>query len=398
MVPQPESDTSSTPPAHLLVVDDDDAIISLLQTILEPHYRVTATCDSLEALQLLSCQSFDLILTDINMPGVNGFQLLAAARALPAYAETPVVLISGMTETPDVVRGLELGANDYLPKPIDREIVLARLHTQLTLKNLLDAHKQTIEELQSIQVMRDRFFSIASHELKNPMNNIGMAHFLLRGMLDEDPSVDVLLENIELALDAMHNIVSDFLESAAIQKRALEIQIAPVEVEEALWDASMQFSIGAQKKNITLKIEDAAGKVYADHRRLSQALNNLISNAIKYSPRNTTITLSADQTSGFLRILVRDQGPGIPADERHLLFTEFGKLSTEPTEGESRTGLGLWIVKELVTIQGGTVGAIFPDSGGSIFWIKLPAVEEEDETLPVNPFLAEAENQARTGT
>src|SRR5690606_34073770 len=122
-------------------------------------------------------------------------------------------------------------------------------------------------------------------------------------------------------------------------------------VEDALWDVIIQFNISAQKKNIVLKLDEVAGHVRADSRRWVQALGNLVSNAIKYSPRDTVVKLSTQRKDDVIRILIQDQGPGIPEEERERLFSEFGKLSTTPTEGEGRTGLGLWIVKQLVTLQ-----------------------------------------------
>ena len=117
----------------------------------------------------------------------------------------------------------------------------------------------------------------------------------------------------------------------------------------------------------------AHGMISADRERVTQVLNNLISNAIKYSPRGSTVTLWTELQAHSVRICVSDQGPGIPAEERGRLFTQFGKLSTRPTEGENSTGLGLWIVKHLVTLLNGQVGVECPPEGGSIFWIELPA-------------------------
>ncbi|HLV36516.1 MAG TPA: hybrid sensor histidine kinase/response regulator [Spirillospora sp.] len=381
MVLQPQSNDQS--PAHLLIVSDDEAT-GLLRSLLEPHYHVTVTTSGQDALRRLAENSFDLVVSDINAPHLDGFQMLAAIRETPEIADTPVILVSGRDDSDSVVRSLEMGANDYLTKPIDRRVALARIRTQITLKRLLDSQKRIIDELKSIQLMRDRFFHIASHELKNPMNNIRMAHFLLREMVSEDPSADVLLDNIEIALDTMQDIVSDFLDMAAIQNQAIDLDLREVLVEDALWDVMIQFNVSAQKKQIVLKVEDAAGRVWADLRRLVQAISNLVSNAIKYSPRDSVVTLSTEQRGDTVRILIRDQGPGIPETERDRLFSEFGKLSTKPTDGEGRTGLGLWIVKQLIAMQNGVVGAEFPASGGSVFWIDLPAVEAAPGSVPAD--------------
>src|SRR5690606_4838241 len=129
-----------------------------------------------------------------------------------------------------------------------------------------------------------------------------------------------------------------------------------------------QYSRMAFDKNIAIQTGNLSGTAVADHARLEQSLNNLVTNAIKYSPRDTVISLWSDVQGSRVRINVADQGPGIPAGERDKLFKEFSKLSTRPTAGEHSSGLGLWIVKQMVILQGGDVGVDCPTEGGSIFW------------------------------
>jgi signal transduction histidine kinase len=359
--------------SRILIVEDDFSTSALLRHILEKEHFVTCVENGREALDSLAHAEFDLILTDINMPVMTGFDLLEAVRSTPEYAHLPVVMLSALADSNAVARGLKMGANDYLTKPLDRQITLARVNTQLQLKALMDAHKHAIEELRAAQQMRDRFFSIASHDLKNPMNNIRMAQFLLRGIIENDPNAAILLDNIDIALETMQEIVRDFLDTAALQGQALGLELDCVKVEDVLWDVVMQFNITAHKKNIVLDVSDSEGYVLADYRRLLQAISNLVSNAIKYSPYDAVVKLSAVISEEWVRINIIDQGQGIPANERDRLFTEFGKLSTRPTAGENSTGLGLWIVKQLVALQEGRVGVECPPEGGSIFWIELPA-------------------------
>ena len=364
-------------PAHLLIVDDDPTILILMEHTLNADYQVTALSDSTEAMAILDEQFFDLIVADIQMRRYSGFDILTKVRQTPQIQDTPVILISGLSDTGDVVRGLELGANDYITKPFDRKLALARIRTQLTLKNLMDQHKRTIQELERVQTMRDRFFHMASHDLKNPMNNIRMGQYILRAMIEPTPEFEEVLDNIGHALDTMNNLVHEFLDVAAIQGQALDMDIEPVVVEDLIWEVIYEFNPLAEKKHITLVVDQVPGIVLADDRRLVQSLTNFVSNAVKYSPFDSQITLWTETHGDTLRIIVRDQGPGIPTNERPKLFTEFCKLSTQPTDGESRTGLGLWIVKQLTELQEGRVGADFPADGGSIFWIELPAISEE---------------------
>jgi len=357
---------------HILIADDDLVTAVILRHMLEPEYRITLVENGQLALEALAHESFDLAIIDINMPITDGFEVLKAIRATPTYAYLPVILVSAMVDSDDIARGLKLGANDYLTKPIDRQITLARVNTQLQLKTLMDAHQQAIEELQAAQQMRDRFFNIASHDLKNPMNNIRMAQFLLREYLEDIPNAMVLLNNIDLSLETMQEIVRDFLDTAALQGHGLDLELECLKIEDLLWEVVMQYNISAHKKRILLDIGDVEGVVFGDRSRLTQALSNLVSNAIKYSPMDSVVTLSTTIQKDRVRINVSDNGPGIPVDERDLLFKEFGKLSTRPTAGETSTGLGLWIVKQLVTLQNGCVGVESPMSGGSNFWIEMP--------------------------
>lgn len=358
--------------AHLLIVGGSPTNAPLLKSLLGAKYLLTFAADEQQALHVLAAQRFDLVLVDADTHGLEELTLLKKIREQAETSRLPVVLVSATAEGEDVARGLAAGADDYLMAPLDRHITLARVELLLKHKRLADEHQRVIEELKTIQQSRDRFFNTASHDLKNPINNIRMALFLLHSLLDESPGVRPLLDNVDMALNAMQDIVRDFLETAALQGQELDIQLGCVNVETVLWEMAMQFDIAAHKKKITLKVAQADGKVVADARRLTQIVSNLVSNAIKYSPPENAVILASTVHDEYVRISVTDQGPGIPPEERDLLFSEFGKLSTRPTGGESSTGLGLWIVKQLVTLQNGRVGVECPPEGGSTFWVELP--------------------------
>jgi len=226
---------------------------------------------------------------------------------------------------------------------------------------------------EALRRMREQFFTIASHDLQHPIGNIYAAQRLLRETAGDDPFTVELLDEIERSLDAMQEIVSDFLETAALEAGALEVRLEPVDVEEILWRAAARHAAAAQKKNIAIEISAAECCALADPRRLAQAVGNLLSNALKYSPPGSQVALTASAAGGRVRISVRDQGPGIAPAERDRLFSQFGRTSARPTGGESSTGLGLWIVRQLAALQNGQVGVECPQAGGSVFWLELPA-------------------------
>ncbi len=385
MISEPRSETQS----HLLLLKQDDASTTALKTILETRYHLTFVANFDQILQLLAAGPVDLILADATLASMNDYAFIKSIRQHPDYAQLPVVLIYDSAASNDIAKGLQAGANDFITQPLDRTIIETRIDLLIQHKRLVDEHQQAVKELESVHAMRNRSLNIASHDLKNPINNIRMAQFLLHNMIKDDDTAHVLLNNIDIAVTTMEEIVSEFLDSAALQGQSPDFKFSGIDVEDVLWDVIMQYNFPARKKNISLRVREVDGKVRADFHRLLQILSNLVSNAIKYSPLNKTVWLSSTIQENYVRISVTDHGPGIPAEERSQLFSEFGKLSTRPTGGENSTGLGLWIVKQLVTLQDGRVGVEFPPEGGSCFWIELPlwksdssATDEEIKTSP----------------
>lgn len=360
------------PVPNILVVDDEPDNRRLLNRILSRTGRITEAPDGRTALDLLAAETFDLVLLDIMMPDMTGLDVLQHIRRDHATADLPVILISALAESDDIVRGLQLAANDYIVKPIDIDVVMARVDTHLKLKQTSDLQKQAIVELEAAQQMKDRLLKIASHDMRAPLSNIRLAQLLLRDHVPGNADANELLDILEATVVSMQKIIDEFLDVSAVKTTGIGVTLGEVEIAEVVGGVVAQFSRMAFDKQIALVLDDLPGVVTADHARLEQALNNLVSNAIKYSPRGSTIRLASSVDSDRARITVADQGPGIREDERDRLFLEFSKLSTRPTGGEASTGLGLWIVKQMMNVQGGETGADFPESGGSVFWVELP--------------------------
>lgn len=350
----------------------------LLERMLRHDYHVMCVSSAQAALDMLAQAPFDLVLLDIMMPEIDGLSTLKLIRANPKTEDLPVILISALSESTDMTRGFEFGANDYIVKPIDMDVTRARVRTQITLKKLLDERKQTITELRAAQEMKDRLLRMASHDLKGPLSNIRMAAMLMSRDIACITEGATLLEAVETSADKMENVIKDFLDTAAMQTGVLDLQLECLTLEPLIKNVIAENMTNALRKNITLIATDLCCEILADRARFHQALGNLISNAIKYSPRDTVVTLWTETSEESVTIYVMDQGPGIPESDLHRLFTQFGKLTPRPTAGESSTGLGLWIVKHLVTLQSGEVGLISPKEGGSTFWIKLPLFQSPE--------------------
>lgn len=361
---------------RILIVEDDLIVRSMLGEILAVKHEVSITGEGEKTLELLRSDDFDLLLLDVRLPRIHGFEILQAIRADEKLAELPVVLISGKADAKDVVEGLALGANDFIPKPIEIRVLQARINTHLKLKQLQDERKRYISHLEEAERIRTQFSRIASHDLKSPLNNLRMAEQLLREEIAYNPRLEQLVNTIGSSLDMMQHVISTFLDLVAIQSQNLQLQEAPIQLSDVIQNVTMQYELAAEKKGIALKINSTQGRVMGDSARMTQVVGNLLSNAIKYSPVDGEVRIWTERRGDKIRLSIADKGRGVPQAERHLLFTEFSKLSTRPTAGEGSTGLGLWIVRHLMELQGGEAGADFPEEAGSIFWIEMQGLED----------------------
>lgn len=368
-------DIQDTSRSVILVVDDEYMNRELLTDFLGDQYTVATAAGGKEALAYLEAHHCDLVLLDINMPFMNGFEVLEELRKTYSTLQLPVIVISAIAEPHDIVRGLKLGANDYVAKPISPLVVLARIHTQLLLKRYADERQEYIAKLEQAERLRTQLSQIASHDLKNPLNNMRLAYTLLRDTLGDAHKAQAIVETVRVNVEAMQHVIDMFLDIVAIQTDHMTLKFQPFAVRDAVMNVLTQYEVAAKRKQITITYDKLKGYVYGDQKRTVQVLSNLISNAIKYSPPATTVHIAVDDHAEQQRIRVIDHGPGIPQSERDQLFQEFARISTQPTGGEDSIGLGLWIVKLLVEKQSGTVGADFPASGGSVFWITLPKAD-----------------------
>ncbi len=354
----------------LLVVDDEPQNLRFLNDLLSSAYQVFTASGGRTALEMVAQLPIDLVLLDVMMPDMNGFEVLRCLRAQPETAELPVIMVSALAEGENVAQGLQQGANDYITKPLSIPIVVQRIHTQLMNKAFKDERQRMIENLQAAQQMKDHLLRIASHDLKGPLMNARLGVHLLktRGQVSEV----TWLQAVEVALDSMQAVVEDFVDTAALVSNRIDLRLESVCIADVVENLVMLYRAHAEEKEIDIMQFSCDGQVQADSARFQQSLGNLISNAVKYSPPQSVVSIWTEARPDVIRIYVADQGPGIPPDEYHKLFTQFGKLSNKPTGGESSTGMGLWIVKHLIQLQGGQVGVEQPAEGGSAFWIDLP--------------------------
>lgn len=349
----------------ILIVDDTPANLSVLvDTLSEAGYQLMVAEDGEDALAQTTHTKPDLILLDVMMPGLDGFETCARLKAAPGTRDIPVIFMTALTETAEKVRAFGAGAVDYITKPIQHEEALARISTHLTIRRLRGKLEQQL-------ALTERFMRIASHDLRNPLCLILMSGELARRK-GASPEVAEYLESIHASAGQMRRIIDTFLN---VRKPAGEgRQAGRVDLNLMTAAVVAQNEPAAERKGlkVAMELDENLPAAKGDAGYAYQALTNYVSNAIKFLPPGGRVTVRSKADDFRVRLEVQDNGPGVPPAERAALFSEFARLSNRPTGGEESTGIGLSIVKQLIEAEKGAVGAEFPPAGGSVFWFELP--------------------------
>lgn len=375
------SAVSPPPPAlagrRILIVDDDRVNLRILGGILKADgYTLLEASTGERALELYATTPPDLVLLDVMMPGINGFETCRALRQRYGDDCAPIVFITAKSDTSDVVEGFNAGGVDYLPKPFQANEVLARIRTHLLNRQLVEEQRQLVEELSRANAAKNRFLGMAAHDLRNPLASIrALAEFLEEGTfgtLNAD-QLD-LTKSIHEASQSMLDLVNELLDVATIEAGELKLTLASHDLGELVARCVGLENLNAARKRTQIVVEPPPAPlvVQLDAPKIKQVIENLLSNAVKYSPPGSTITVRfhrADDAAGFG---VLDQGPGIPDAERDKLFKDFGRLSARPTGGEKSTGLGLAICRKIVDAHHGSISAANQPGAGCEFRVSLP--------------------------
>jgi two-component system, sensor histidine kinase and response regulator len=359
----------------LLLVDDERINRSILRKMLEPEGCVLEEADSAEdALQKYAYFAPDLVLCDVLLPGMNGFEACRELHLRHGANTAPVMFITAKQESDDIVEGFNAGGVDYVLKPFRHKEVIARIQTRLLL-----AQKQAlVDELSRANKAKDLFLGMAAHDLRNPLASIrGFSEFMLDGTVGPlNAEQTDLVQMIHQASQGMVMLVNDLLDLATIESGEFKLSPSTVTLS-SLIEKSIKLNAfdAAHKKTImTFNPSDKTHTIQVDSAKIRQVIDNLLSNAIKYSPVGSTIRVTLEINGNKNQVIrVRDEGPGIPENEQSRLFTDFGRLSTQPTGGEKSVGLGLAICRKIVNAHQGSIEAENHPDGGCEFRISLPS-------------------------
>ncbi len=351
--------------ARLLVVDDIDVNRKLISSQLGRHgYEIILAENGPAALKIIEEQELDLVLLDIRMPGMDGLEVLRRLRKTHSELNLPVIMVTAEAVAEITVEALQLGANDYLVKPIDVGIAVARIETQLNL-----AHMAAI---------KDDIVRFASHDLKKPLIVMLDIAQVMRENLQPGQTVrEEDLELLDMLLQTGHNmqgLINGFLDQEVLRQNQERENYQPLDINKIALSSVTSNTGYAKRKEIALKhdFKPDIPMVTANEFRLLQILDNLIGNALKFCSEGSTVEVSTGVRDNEVFVKITDNGPGLSENDFPKLFIKHAKLSNQPTGGETSSGVGLALCKQLVKLDKGNIGARNNSGAGATFWISLP--------------------------
>jgi signal transduction histidine kinase len=375
---------------HVLIVDDLESNRGALVRILQKEGLTTdEALDGIDALEKVREGSYDTILLDVMMPRLDGLGVLAALKKDPEHSDIPVIMLSALNESKAVLDCIALGADDFLQKPIDRALLKARLSSCLRRKHLQDREREhhiQLEannlELKRLNQMKSRFLAVAAHDLKNPMSTVLL---LVDKLLQMEESAVTLAEQKLLARrirDSIHRMlgtVQGLMDSAIYESEHFALRRRPIDLVALVRFAMEENRVYASSKHIHLQgfLPKGPLMVEADEMRIRETIDNLINNAIKFSPLDRGVEVSIavpDEAPHVARVAVKDQGPGLNEEDKASVFGPYQRLSATPTGGETSIGIGLSIVKQMAELHGGRAWVESEHGKGATFFVELPTL------------------------
>lgn len=354
---------------HVLIVDDNPTNLQVTAGILQDeHFLVSLAKGGQAALALLEEQIPDLILLDIMMPDMDGFELCRIIKGNERFKELPIIFLTARNQTEDLVEGFNAGGVDYITKPINREEVLIRVRNHL---ELAGSRKEIIE----MNRTRDKLYSIIAHDLRSPYSNLKlMISAVAGGQLDPSSSdfMDIM-NDMEKSVFATSLLLENLLGWTTRQSNSIPFSPELVSVNPIIAEGVLFLKSNARIKNITIELDVPDElKAYFDTVTINTVFRNLISNAIKFTPENGTIKISSGTNEKYIEISILDTGIGMSEEVIQIIFKDHEPHTSPGTENERGSGLGLHMVKEFIEKNRGKLKVESTKGKGTQFTISLP--------------------------
>ncbi|MHB8835640.1 MAG: hybrid sensor histidine kinase/response regulator [Candidatus Methylomirabilia bacterium] len=367
----------------IMVVDDVPANVRLLGGILRAQgYQVQGCHSGPETLAAAAEHPPDLILLDIMMPEMNGYEVCERLKADNTLASIPVIFLSSLSDAPDKVQAFSVGGVDYITKPFQIDEVRARVETHIKIRRLqveLEAKNSSLSEsndrLRELEALRDNLVHMVIHDLRNPLTAISTFAYLLETAERERLSGKGLgyVEHIMKSTENLIELVSSMLDVSKMESGQMELKLADCDLGAIAGEVVSRLEALKGERRMSIALPARPVLVRGDAQLLSRLLQNLVGNALKFVPAETgSIDVALEAGGGRARCTVRDNGPGIPPEHREKVFDKFWQGAARGQGIKYSSGLGLTFCKMVVEAHGGKIGVDSEVGAGSSFWFELP--------------------------
>ena len=360
--------------ARILVVDDDALARRSLRAMLERgYYQVETAKDGEEALGLLSSYKPELVLLDIQMPGMDGLETCRRIRELPNGELLPIIFLTG-DERPEIhAQALRVKGDDFLRKPILSAELIIRIRSLMRLKRLQAEVQAERDNLLDLHKQREQLFQFIVHDLKNPLSAIQVGLELLGGPDHNGPASRIQLRRLRDTANHMGRMIQNILDLGRAEQLGLELRKTQISLSSWIPHLLKEVESQAQSRSHDLQWTCPADlEVEADQEFLRRLLLNLVENALKYSPSGSHTRIEARAAENCVRLEVRDQGQGVPEHMREQIFGKFVRLEEGGPDTRSGSGLGLAFCQLVAEAHGGRIWVEENPSGGSVFVLEIP--------------------------
>ena len=361
----------------ILIVDDVMSNVLLLKVLLtNEKFQIATASNGRQALDQVIKEKPDLVLLDVMMPDMSGFEVSQQLKANPEMAEIPIIFLTALNSTADIVKGFQVGGNDFISKPFNKEELIIRVTHQISLiaaKRIIVA--QT-EELRKTIIGRDKLYSVIAHDLRSPMGSIKMVLNMLILNLPSDtigPEMYELLTMANQTTEDVFSLLDNLLKWTKSQIGKLNVVYQDIDMVEVTEGVIEIFSMVAELKKISIRLKTPSKlEVYADIDMIKTVIRNLLSNAIKFSNEETEILVTVQEQEGMAVVSVKDSGCGIDEENQKKLLHTDTHFSTFGTNNEEGSGLGLLLCQDFVIKNGGRLWFTSVKGEGSIFSFSIP--------------------------
>ena len=366
---------------RVLVVDDEESNRELLRTILEAQgHRVFEAGNGIEGLERVVEDRPDVVLLDVLMPKMNGYDVCCQLKGSPQTASIPVILISGLRAREDMLKGIESGANDFLSKPVDTRDVTLRVRNAIYTKRLFDQLGESYHRLRELEALRDNLTHMIVHDLRNPLTGVHASLQLMQLRLRMQDKLDPdTSENLDLAFKLTNTLaamISSLLDISKLEAGKMSLNLRQGDLKTVVQEALQALGSMEERKRVIL--EESSEAVWASFDRdiILRVIANLVGNAIKFTPEQGKIGITVKKEGEQAQVAVTDTGPGIPPEYQEKIFEKFGQVEADQKGQKRSTGLGLTFCKLAVEAHGGKIMVESRVGEGSTFRFWLPAIKE----------------------